>query len=127
MMKRYEIKSELMGPAAGDNTSVRILSRVLQWRGRSGIGADQRHAELIIKYAGLDSKAKPVGSPGEKKPFEDREESADLDRGESRRYRAIVARANYLSTERSDIQYSVKELSRYMAAPRCAIGLWRND
>ena len=59
-----------------------------------------------------------MGSPGEKKPFEDREESADLDRDEARRYRAIVARANYLSTERSDIQYSVKELSRYMSAPK---------
>jgi len=119
MMKRYEIKFELMGPAAGDNKSVRILNRVLQWR-ESGLEleADQRHAELIIKYAGLGNKAKPVGSPGEKKPFEDREESPDLDREESRRYRAIVARANYLSTERSDIQYSVKELSRYMATPK---------
>ena len=58
-----------------------------------------------------------MGSPGEKKPFEDREESADLDRDKARRYRAIVARANYLSTERSDSQYSVKELSRYMSAP----------
>ena len=108
-----------MGPAAGDNKSVRILNRVLQWK-ESGLEleADQRHAELIIKYAGLDSKAKPVGSPGGKKPFEDREESVDLDRDESRRYRAIVARANYLSTERSDIQYSVKELSRYMSAPK---------
>ena len=57
-----------------------------------------------------------MGSPGEKKPFEDREESADLDRDEARRYRAIVARANYLSTERSDIQYSVKEFSRHMSA-----------
>ena len=117
-MKRYEIKSEQMGPAAGGNKSVRILNRVLQWR-ESGLEleADQRRAELIIEYAGLDSKAKPVGSPGEKKPFED-EESADLDRDEARRYRAIVARANYLSTERSDIQYSVKELSRYMSAPK---------
>ena len=74
MMKRYEIKSELMGPAAGDNKSVRILNRVLLWK-EAGLEleADQRHAELIIKYVRLDSKAKPVGSPGEKKPFEDRE------------------------------------------------------
>ena len=67
MMKRCEIKFEPMGPAAGDNKSVRILNRVLQWR-ESGLEleADQRHAELIIKYAGPDSKAKPVGSPGER-------------------------------------------------------------
>ena len=89
-------------------------------RSESGLelAADQRHAELIIRYAGLDSKAKPVGSPGEKKPFEDRVESAELDRDEARRYRAIVARANSFSTERSDIQYCVKEFSRYMSAPK---------
>ena len=73
--KRHEIKFELMGPAAGGNKSVRILNRVLQWR-ESGLEleADQRHAELIIKYAGLDKKADTVGPPGEKKSFEDRGE-----------------------------------------------------
>ena len=33
-------------------------------------------------------------------------------------YRAIVARGIYLSQDRSDIQYAVKELSRSMSAPR---------
>ena len=67
MMRRYEIKSELMGPAAGDNKSVRILNRILQWS-ESGLEleADQRHAELVIKYAEHDNNAKPVGSPGER-------------------------------------------------------------
>ena len=32
-------------------------------------------------------------------------------------YRALVARANYLSQDRSDIQYSVKELCRNMSKP----------
>ena len=43
MMKKYEIKFELMGPAARDNQSVRILNRVIQWRD-SGLEleADQR-------------------------------------------------------------------------------------
>jgi len=79
---------------------------------------DQRHGELIVKYSGLDRKAKAVTSPGERRAFEDREEHPELDRSESKRYRAIIARANYMSTERSDVQYSVKELSRFMAIPR---------
>ena len=32
-------------------------------------------------------------------------------------YRAVTARALYLSQDRSDIQYAVKELSRNMSAP----------
>jgi len=79
---------------------------------------DQRHGELIVKYSGLDRNAKAVTSPGERRAFEDREEHPELDRSESKRYRAIIARANYMSTERSDVQYSVKELSRFMAIPK---------
>ena len=32
-------------------------------------------------------------------------------------YRALVARANYLAQDRSDIQFSVKELARSMSSP----------
>ena len=58
IMKTYEIKFEMMGPAAGDDKSVRILNRVLQWNELGlDLEADQRHAELMIKYAGVDKKA----------------------------------------------------------------------
>ena len=33
-------------------------------------------------------------------------------------FRRIVARANYLSQDRSDIRFAVKELSRHMSKPR---------
>ena len=77
-----------------------------------------RHGGLIVKYSGLDKKAKAVTSPGERRAFKDRDEHLELDRSESKRYRAIIARANYMSTERSDVQYSVKELSRFMTIPQ---------
>ena len=32
-------------------------------------------------------------------------------------YRAMTARANYMSQDRSDVQFAVKELSRGMASP----------
>ena len=119
MAKQYEIKHELIGPGSSDGKSVRILNRVLVWTERGmELEPDQRHGELIVKYSGLDRKAKAVTSPGERRAFEDREEHLELDRSESKRYRAIIARANYMSTERSDVQYSVKELSRFMAIPR---------
>ena len=41
----------------------------------------------------------------------------DLDGDRSTKYRAAVARGNYLSQDRSAIQYAVKELSRGMSRP----------
>ena len=40
-----------------------------------------------------------------------------LDKQRALVYRANVARANYLSQDRSDIQYQVKELCRFMSDP----------
>ncbi|MDA8583905.1 hypothetical protein N9L68_06710 [bacterium] len=40
-----------------------------------------------------------------------------MDPQETTKYRAIVARANYLAADRPDIMYSVKELCRGMAKP----------
>ena len=43
-----------------------------------------------------------------------------LDRAEATRYRACVAKANYLSQDRPDIAFAVKEACRDMAAPTAA-------
>ena len=40
-----------------------------------------------------------------------------MDKKEATIYRGIVARGNYVSQDRSDIQFAVKELSRGMAIP----------
>ncbi|MBN71658.1 MAG: hypothetical protein CME32_20555 [Gimesia sp.] len=45
-------------------------------------------------------------------------EDKELDGGEATKYRAIAARLNYLSPDRVDIQYAVKEAARSMSAPR---------
>ena len=45
------------------------------------------------------------------------EEERELDNREASQYRAIVARANYLCQDRSDIQFAVKELCRAMSKP----------
>ena len=42
---------------------------------------------------------------------------------EVKRYQALVARANYLAQDRSDIQFSVKELARSMSSP--TRGSWK--
>ena len=50
---------------------------------------------------------KPVNTTGNKNKEVDEEE---LESEQASQYRAMTARCNYLSQDRSDIQYAVKEL-----------------
>ena len=67
--------------------------------------------------------SKSVKTPGEDVPtWKVQEEEEDLPATQITKYRMIAARANYLSTDRMDIQFAVKECCRGMAAPQ--IGHW---
>ena len=116
--EKYEIKTQVLGPDKGDSQQIRILNRILTWT-EKGIEyeADPRHAEIVIKELGLED-AKSVVTPGTKdegttKP--DCEEA--LPSAKASEHRAHTARLNYLSADRPDISYSVKELARAMSAP----------
>ena len=101
---RFEVKFRgRLGPGIKDDKSIRILNRVVEWTDQ-GIKyeADQRHAEIIIKQLGLNDRSKPVVTPGSKETGEDSSEEALLGR-EVTLFRAMVARANYLAQDRSDI------------------------
>ena len=116
----FEVKFRArLGPGAEDDKAVRVLNRVLTWT-PDGLTyeADQRHADLIVQALGLE-KAQPVCTPGIRnsdKVIEPGDEMT-LNAADSTKYRAAVARANYLAADRSDIAYAVKELSRAMAHP----------
>ena len=60
-----------------------------------------------------DCKSAPT--PGIK-PLQHQVEN-DTQYADQTRYRAIAARANYLSADRPDIQFSAKEVCRFMADP----------
>ena len=64
-------------------------------------------------------KANGVSTPGTKDDAEDDEEDGEerLPPSQATLYRALTARANYLSMDRPEISYAVKELSRGMTAP----------
>ena len=84
--------------------------------------ADQRHSELIIQGMGMDS-GKAVKTPGEEIPnWRLEEEDQLLTAAQATTYRMVAARANYLATDRLDIQFAVKECCRGMANP--TIGSW---
>ena len=42
----------------------------------------------------------------------------ELDSRKASLYRALAARSNYMAQDRTDIRYSVKEVSRRMSKPR---------
>ena len=116
---RYENKAERIGPDSKDNKVARILNRVVEWT-EDGINyePDQRHAEIIVQQLGLAAeKAKAVTTPGVRMKKEDLENNQELEGGEGTMFRAIVARANYLAQDRTDIQFAVKELARRMSKP----------
>ena len=73
MGAKYETKSKLLGPDAGQTAEIRVLNRVLRWT-KDGIQyePDQRHAEIIVKAMGVQgSKAPPIpGSNGYKNVIE---------------------------------------------------------
>ena len=117
--KRYQVKTQMLGPESHHQQEIKILNRILQWKGESGIvyEADPRHAELIIEQLHL-ADAKSVATPGTKEEGQTQED-ADVLLGDrdATAYRAIVARCNYLAPDRLDIAFSVKELARKMSKP----------
>ena len=120
IQEKFEVKFKgRLGPGNGDDKAVRVLNRIVTWT-NEGIQyeADQRHAEIIVRQLGLNESSNSVVTPGVKDNGD--EDERKLDNKEASQYRAIVARANYLCQDRSDIQFAVKELCRTMSEPKQA-------
>jgi hypothetical protein len=80
--------------------------------------ADPKHAEMIWEEMGLDLQSKGLEKPCIREGTgEEAENGTPLSPPEASRFRAMAARANFLSLDRPDVQYAVKELCRDMAAP----------
>ena len=97
--------------------------------------ADQRHADMIIDQLGLQG-SRGVVSPGEAMEVENRTDKSGADTASvsavagvgkgipeslspenAALFRSVAARANYLSQDRPDMAYAVKEICRSMASP----------
>ena len=96
-----------------------MLNRLVRWT-REGyeLEGDPRHAELVIEQLKLQD-AQSLSSPGvdSDEPEAESIDDTELDPVEAKLYRGIPARCNYMSFDRPEIQFSVKEACREMSKP----------
>ena len=98
-----------------EGTECRLLNRVVRCTAEGWeVEPDQRHADMIVQELALTG-ANGVTTPG--KEEEPPENDPELSAADTTRFRALAARANYLSADRPDLMYAVKELCRGMAKP----------
>ena len=87
----------------------RVLNRVIRWTEDGWeTEPDQRHVDILVKELGW-SEARPVSTPGENQVINDHEDEP-LSDPDASRYRALAARENYLSADRTDFVSTTKEI-----------------
>ena len=84
--------------------------------------ADPRHEREIRAEFSIGCESKGLNAPAIKEEvpdgFDEDRDDPRLDQACGRRYRGVVARANYLSLDRIDLQFASKEACRQMSDPR---------
>ena len=121
----YQLRQELesvwlmkfRGMLGVEVNSLDILNRVIRVTS-TGIEfeADPKHARLLAERLGLSGKSNGVTTPGEHSKSQPGDEEK-LPEGDRTYYRSLTMRAAYLSLDRPDIAFAVKELARGMAEP----------
>ena len=117
--KHYELtEAHRLGPGKQDDKEARVLNRLVRWTNQGlEYEADPRQAEKLLRDLRLDEGTKSLGTPGVKITKDQLAQEEELAPEKKSPYRAIVARANYLSADRPDCQFSAKEVCRWMSNP----------
>ena len=117
--QKYQIKTQILGPGEEHVQEVEIQNRCPSWGANNCIiyEADPRHVEIIVELLKFVD-AKGVTTPGIKKDGSTIENNDEkLADQQASKYRAFVARCNYLSPDLPDVVYSAKGLARDMSSP----------
>ena len=116
---KYELrKGGRLGPGAQDAKELTVLNRVLRYTEEGfEYEADPRQAEKLLEGLKLDSGCNKAATPGLKPLVEQLEKDLPLPTGGHTEFRGLAARSNYLSADRIDLQFSAKEICRFMSAP----------
>ena len=115
---RFEIKSQVIGTGKGECQEGKVLNRIIRVvDGGWEYEADQRHADHLVKALNLEEAKELLTPTEEDKAWLKDEEEEKLDEAKATEFRSLGARANYLASDRVDIQYPVKELCRETSSP----------
>ena len=96
-----------------------ILNREINWNGHSlSYQADPKHVEIMATEFGLDDLSKGLEVPITRDVDNEEDAEDELQGEEATQYRALGARANYLSQDRVNIQFAAKEACRGMSKPK---------
>ena len=116
---KYELrKGGRLGPGANDAKELTVLNRVLRYTEHGfEYEADPRQAEKLLEGLRLDSGCNGAATPGLKPLLEQLEKDCPLPVGAHTEFRGFAARSNYLSADRVDLQFSAKEICRFMSSP----------
>ena len=115
LKKKYEIELRgMIGPSPHDDKTATILNRLIEWR-PEGIWyeADARHVDILLDNLSISPNTKTTSM----EPSTHDKDSVPLIPDDATRYRADVARMNFMGQDRCDLTFPVKELSRDMATP----------
>ena len=116
--EKYELKKGgRLGPGQNDDREATCLNRVIRWCD-DGLEyeADPRQVEKFVEELELEG-AKACVTPGVKPLPEQHAEDQPLNPERRTIFRALAARANYLSADRPDCQFAAKEICRWMSSP----------
>eukprot|EP00971_Amphidinium_carterae_P228941 4541788-Amphidinium_carterae.2 len=119
--RRFQVvRKARLGRDRGDQTEATLLNRLLRVTAEGIlIEPDPRHAWLIVVALRLLG-AKGVSTPGLKLSKEEYEAGARLTGEQTTVFRALVARARYLSEDRADLAFCANSCCRGRAAPTVA-------
>ena len=95
------------------NRLLRLYPPGVEGGERWEIEADPRHVEILVSQMGLSIESKAVTGVR----MTDEEDGKELDAESRACYRSWTLRASYLSQDRCELQFAVKELARRMQQP----------
>ena len=116
--KKYELsKGGRLGPGPDDAKEGTVLNRVVRWTA-DGLEyeADPRQAEKLVADLGLNG-ANSIATPGARPTNEQPAAAQALESKLHTPFKSHAARGNYLASDRPDVQFSAKEICRFMSTP----------
>ena len=109
MHEWYDIKVRgILGSGKRDVHEIEVLGRKLTWteEGLEYQGSDKQRRALL-EGLGLNEQSKAVNSAAVKPEEIGQEEDTEmLDGSETKRFRSLAATLNFMSSDRSDVQYA---------------------